>query len=514
MKKILTTMTALCVIASASFASLQNTVSMTMVRNDADYLQDPLFIFKLQKTTLDLNLSSGMLSAGLGLTGPMRLGFYLSDREAMSTLGGGLSTAILTNYAGIGTNANLTTTSAGRWTDTSMRSLNAVIGLDAMKMGILANFTMNQNANGGSLDMTGTAVNSTVLDMPTIPNGAVSNRLSTNYAGGINNNSSYILTLTPAMMLGDLMVYLPVTGSLYNAVTKRVLVASNEFLLGSPVSNYISNQTSLNDLSTYRIGVAPTARMISTSGTTEFELSGRVSAEVQFYGSTTTSLDYRAATTNNGVSNIIHVVSNVGYRGGYLALPISVNVYPFMLARVTDKVKVGFGASITGGLTLTSYETAATNFSIFTAGAMTSTVSTPNNNRQAVSISAWSASAAVPLYTEVALAEFLTLRVGGAAYYAYTSTSTTTVDKQDFYQYVTTSTNTGGGSTATNNNANHGETTTTTGTYSSSFTTVFSAGLSFTPVKDLQIDLTLSVPNPGSDIMNTANWGIEAIYRF
>ncbi|MEK6796216.1 MAG: hypothetical protein AABZ39_15660 [Spirochaetota bacterium] len=527
MKKILTSVMAVCILAGTSFASLQYDSSLFMMRNDTDYLQDPLFIFKLQKNVADLNFSQGYLGAGIGLTGPVRLGFYLRDKESMSS-SSPITTTLLTNFAGIGTNANITTTTSGTWNDTSVRSLNAVVGFDGMKFGILGNFAMNQNAYGGSLNLTGTPTNSTMLEVPAVAGGMISNRLSTNYNGGMINNSSYVLTITPALMMGDLMIYLPITGGIYNARTNYNLNASNEFmptptnfvfdeaLLRIPMSNYTSNQISLGDFGTYRIGIAPMVRIISASDTIKFELMGQLNIACSIMGSTTAALDYRAATTNImlAATQITHAISNVTYRSGYMSLPITATVYPFMLARVTENIKVGIGAYLTGGYTHTSYEDAATNFTLFITNTYTRTLTTPNNNRSAVSIGAWNASAALPLYTEVALAEFITLRVGGAVSYNFTSTTTTTVSKVDDFQYISVSTNTGGGSVTTNYTGPKAETASASSTYTSTLNTIFSAGLSFTPIKDLQIDLNLSVLGAGADIMNTANWGIEAIYRF
>ncbi|MEK6793478.1 MAG: hypothetical protein AABZ39_01780 [Spirochaetota bacterium] len=528
MKKILTSLMAVCVIASSSFAitSLQWGYSYGLFENDVYMAADPLYIFKVEKNITDLGWRGfnatmntvnwdGMIGLMTGL--PVRITLAVNDTENISPMS---NFSLSTNIRQNGTNFANSTIAGNLTLDNSQRNIKLVASLinsDAMKLGISYELIMNMNNRSGTLDNLGAQQGNLVSNALATNNGTIWNTLTLGYNPG-NRQSTNTIThiLTPAVKMGDMQIYIPISYRLVENATIGSYGETNVFPTNTITTPVASNQNWVNNTSVNYFGLGAATRMtLAKDIGLKLYASLNAALGMRFNGATAINSGRRDYVPAVGYTSNV-TVSNVTYQDGYMALPLSTSNCLYMNTRIADnKIKLGAGLGLEATYTPESYVQSTTNFTLMGSNGYSYQLQTPTANTTSMNVQTIAGSIFVPAAVQIDCTEWLAIRAGIQPRFAYSYSSTTSTSVPN---KITSTLITNGVTTTTTNFGAGNETASTNVAGLASWTTgvAYSVGLTFTVSKDFTIDM--QYVNTGTvvatDIWSLGNWSIQASMRF
>lgn len=529
---------------ATGFASLENTATAGLFFNDLDNVMDELDIFSVEKNVSDLGIqgwNNTSLNSGIGINDvvatlgivnglPIKLGVQVFWSENI-TGNPGYSNSQQITY--LDTDADTyydsrqdISTAYQNYNYSSLRNVKIVAALPGNTMSFSYAFYQNLSRQEATFAPTTTSVGavstgnvSQMFDL----SGNLISETGTRYGNGYSDNGGSTHTVTWAMKLGKMLLYIPVSLDRSTGSSGTASVTNWTYNPGTviPYPTYGYSYVTLNNKYN-TLSLNPTLRLIMKESADDyFEIYAKAGFGIGLFRGDGLVRQYYSVTTNlalvYNVETTVNTTDNKTFYDNIAYLPFSLQFYPYVNKKVSEKVRIGYGLRALAYYTINNHSFNDTNVSVVNFNDGDTEANDPNDYVQTtrsysdsytVYNNELDAYLQVPVALQYALSKVTTLRLGAILTLNYNSESTTTAYEND--KPTETTTVYGNGSTDTTYGALSSPTSFKNIVSSFDTTMTYYTGAGFALDENLNLDLVLT----GTTVTVFNDFDIQLKYVF
>jgi hypothetical protein len=524
-----------CVV-TVSFASLERNMTAGLFYNDFDNIMHVLDIQRVDRNIANLAYQSwrGTDTSWEGTVGlvnvlPVKLGVDFTYRESLLGTPEFTTTERVTLEDLLGDgfvdNKNVLSTSRYEFDKLANREITAVVGLSP-NLGVAYQFANNANRVDATYN-TNFAISTGSSTKNYDLSGNLLNETAALYGIGFNDNTDCTHRVIAGLGFGENAQLLLGLSYEIGGQDRYAIQTNYTYYPGANIeypSYAVAESFRYNKI--HNFGFNPQGKLfLANDGVTELAIILGLDVGMQMRGlgglyeqtinETTTKTPNGAFVETTSVN-----VENDSYYSSYFGMPISLNVNPYLLRKLSDRISVGIGADLTTSYSFLSYRSLGTNVTTTTYDNGEGISNDPNNYTEVAksfndvfdySSNVLSLNLYVPIALQAKLTDAITLRIGTRLGLDYSNEveQSIFVDKTPdvtttTYGDGTVDTDYGTPTTGATDSSREVNTTYTT-------STEYFAGVGFNITEDLTLDVMLATEG---DIWNLTRWNVELGLRF